>query len=93
MSFKNHVALVTGAQRGIGRAVAEAFAHENARVILNDVCDEEDLVKTANALSTYEGQCVAMRADVIISPSKPVKVFPFQVNPTRFLFGTLRIGC
>jgi 3-oxoacyl-[acyl-carrier protein] reductase len=64
MPFKGQVALVTGAQRGIGKAVAEAFAHEDARVVLNDVCNEEDLVKTANALSTYAGQCVAMRADV-----------------------------
>jgi len=64
MSFKDQVALVTGAQRGIGKAVAEAFARENARVILNDVCDEEDLVETADVISTYAGQCVAMRADV-----------------------------
>ena len=64
MSFKDQVALVTGAQRGIGKAVAEAFAREEARVILNDICDEADLVKTAKALSTYEGQCVAMRGDV-----------------------------
>ena len=64
MTFKDQVALVTGAQRGIGKAVAGAFAHEDAHVILNDVCDQEDLVKTAKDLSTYEGQCVAMRADV-----------------------------
>ncbi len=64
MNFKGQVALVTGAQRGIGKAVAEAFAREDACVILNDACNEEDLVKTANDLSTSEGQCLAMRADV-----------------------------
>jgi 3-oxoacyl-[acyl-carrier protein] reductase len=78
MSFKDQVALVTGAQRGIGRAVAEAFAREDARVILNDVCDEEDLTKTANALSTYEGQCMAMRADV--SRSDQVQAMISQVE-------------
>jgi 3-oxoacyl-[acyl-carrier protein] reductase len=78
MSFKSQVALVTGAQRGIGKAVAEAFAREDARVILNDVCDEEDLAKTANALSTYEGQCVAMRTDV--SRSDQVQAMISQVE-------------
>lgn len=78
MSFKGQVALVTGAQRGIGKAVAEAFAHEDANVILNDVCDEDDLVITANALSTYEGQCVAMKADV--SQSDQVQAMIGQVE-------------
>jgi 3-oxoacyl-[acyl-carrier protein] reductase len=78
MPFKGQVALVTGAHRGIGKAVAEAFAREDAHVILNDVCKEEDLVKTANALSTYEGQCVAMRADV--SRSDQVRAMISQVE-------------
>ena len=78
MTFKDQVALVTGAQRGIGKAVAGAFAHEDAHVILNDVCDEDDLVKTANELSTYEGQCMAMRADV--SQSDQVQAMISQVE-------------
>ena len=78
MPFKGQVALVTGAHRGIGKAIAEAFAREDAHVILNDVCEEEDLVKTVTALSTYEGQCVAMRADV--SRSDQVRAMISQVE-------------
>jgi 3-oxoacyl-[acyl-carrier protein] reductase len=47
-------------------------------VILNDVCDEADLVKTANVLSSYEGQCVAMKADV--SQSDQVRAMIGQVE-------------
>jgi NAD(P)-dependent dehydrogenase (short-subunit alcohol dehydrogenase family) len=41
--------IVTGAAKGIGRACAELFAREGARLVLNDV-DEPDLARAAASL-------------------------------------------
>jgi len=43
MKFKDRVALVTGAARGIGWGIAHRFAEEGAHVVLNDI--EGNLIK------------------------------------------------
>jgi 3-oxoacyl-[acyl-carrier protein] reductase len=78
MTFKGRIALVTGAARGIGKAIAEAFARANAHVIINDVRKQEQLVKIAKELSTFESQCLAIQADV--SDSAQVKDMMAQVK-------------
>lgn len=54
--LKDHVAIVTGAARGIGRAIAAALADAGAQVIATDVLKDE-LTKTAGELDpAVEGQ-------------------------------------
>lgn len=48
MQFENRVAIVTGAAKGIGEAVARAFAREGARVALLDV--DDSAAKVAESL-------------------------------------------
>lgn len=54
LRLQNKTALITGAARGIGAAIAAAFANEGARVILTDINDADGRA-TADALgATYQ---------------------------------------
>lgn len=57
MRLANKVAIVTGAASGIGRATAQLFAKEGARLILNDI-DADGLEKLAVQLGTDRAKSV-----------------------------------
>jgi len=64
MRLKDKVALVTGSSRGVGRAVALAYAKEGAKVVVNYTSNEaaaNDVVQQIGALGT---QAIAVKADV-----------------------------
>ncbi|MGD2127161.1 MAG: SDR family NAD(P)-dependent oxidoreductase, partial [Desulfobacteraceae bacterium] len=64
MTLKGRVALVTGARRGIGKAIASAFAREKVHLVLNDICPKDELAEVAEEISAGGIQIVAVQADV-----------------------------
>jgi glucose 1-dehydrogenase len=57
-------AIVTGANSGIGRAIAIALGHAGADVVVNYVSREEEAVKVADEIRRCGANAIALRADV-----------------------------
>lgn len=68
MRLKGKVAAITGAGRGIGRAAAELFAREGARVVLLEI-DEKAGKETENVIIRRRGQAKWIKADVAVADS------------------------
>jgi len=64
MRLENKVALVTGASRGIGRAVAIQFAREGAHVVIGAEKDIQAAQEVADAIRSLGRETLIARADV-----------------------------
>ena len=62
--LKGQSALVTGANSGIGRAIAVEMAKEGARVVVNYVSNEEATNKLLDEIKSFGGTAIAINADV-----------------------------
>jgi 3-oxoacyl-[acyl-carrier protein] reductase len=62
----SRIAIVTGASRGIGRAIAERLAKGGARVAINYVKDEAAARAVVAAIEQGGGKAMAIQADVSV---------------------------
>lgn len=64
------VAVVTGASKGIGSAIAETLAAEGAKVVVNYARDKAGADKVVNKIKASGGEAIPVQADV----SKPADI-------------------
>jgi 3-oxoacyl-[acyl-carrier protein] reductase len=84
--LRGRVALVTGSSRGIGRAIAQAFARDGAAVVLNAGRSIAEARAVAQAIGSAGGKAVAIQADV----TKPAEARRLVAEAVR-AFGRLDV--
>jgi 3-oxoacyl-[acyl-carrier protein] reductase len=73
--LKSKVALVTGASRGIGRAIAERLGHDGANVAITYAGNRDKAEAVVATIESYGGQAIAIQSDIS------------NLEETRSLFG------
>jgi len=64
LDLSGRAAIVTGAGRGIGRAIALELAHEGAAVALNYQSSDARAQEVADEIASFGGTCMLAKADV-----------------------------
>ena len=83
MRFKNKTVIVTGAARGIGKAIAIGFGNEGAKVTIADIMEEEGLSTT---LEINNSGGIALFKKTNVSNKKEVQSL---INHTNKTFGPI----
>lgn len=58
------VAIITGADSGIGQAVAILFAKEGADVVVSYLCEDDDAKMTKKHVESYQQRCLLVASDL-----------------------------
>src|SRR5438477_8575990 len=82
--LKGKVAVVTGASKGIGAAIAEHMAAEGAAVVVNSASSKSGAEAVVKRIVQKDGKAVAVQADV----SKPEDIQRLFAEAKK-AFGTL----
>jgi len=64
MRLKDKVALVTGSSRGVGRAIALAYAKEGAKVVVNYTSNQSAADEVVEKIKGLGSDAIAVKADV-----------------------------
>jgi len=62
--LKGKVAIITGGDSGIGRAVAIGYVKEGATVVIAYLNEDRDALETKNYIEALGGTCLLLRGDV-----------------------------
>ena len=84
--LKDKVAIITGGDSGIGRAVAVAFVKEGAKVVINYLNEHKDAKETKMVLDELGGESLFIAGDI-----KDKKTSDFIVEETLKQFGKIDI--
>ena len=82
----NKIALITGGDSGIGRAIAYDFVKEGAKVAIVYFDEDRDANETANRIRQLGGECILLQGDL-----KNPEFAKHCVEKTVQCFGTLDI--
>jgi 3-oxoacyl-[acyl-carrier protein] reductase len=86
MSLEGKIAVVTGASRGIGRAIAEQLARQGAKVVVNYAKDAAGAEAAVAAITAAGGEARAVQADV-----SDYKAAEALIKSTVEAYGTIDI--
>lgn len=64
IDVSNKVVVITGSSRGIGKGIAELFAKENAKVVINYNKSYESAKSLFESIKKYNSNCLLYRADI-----------------------------
>lgn len=82
--LKGKVALITGGDSGIGRAVAIAFAKEGADIVISYLNEEKDANITKDCVEKYGSKCFLISGDITL-PTHCVEIINFTINNLKKL--------